>query len=238
PKQLSGGQRQRVAMGRCMVRNPKVFLFDEPLSNLDAKLRTTMRGEIKKLHKRVATTIIYVTHDQVEAMTLADRIVIMNDGHIEQIGTPDKVYEAPVSMFVAGFIGSPTMNFFPAELLKNGHSYWVKIGDNLTLPLGVAFNERYGDKEGLITVGVRPEGFEWAVDGAIAEIETVASEVDTLGSDTLVYFEFGGIEAVARLPPQYVREVGASVRLRLDESRLYLFNPNTGRRFDVDFINH
>ncbi len=134
PKQLSGGQRQRVAMGRAIVRNPKVFLFDEPLSNLDAKLRVQMRTEIKKVHQKVTTTTVYVTHDQVEAMTLADRVVVMNGGRIDQIGTPYEVYHTPKTRFVAGFIGSPAMNFLPCRLVENGSGLTVRLSDKLSLP--------------------------------------------------------------------------------------------------------
>ena len=135
PRQLSGGQRQRVAMGRAIVRNPKVFLFDEPLSNLDAKLRVQVRTEIKKLHERVATTIIYVTHDQVEAMTLADRIVVLKNGRIEQVGTPEDVYESPATAFVAGFIGAPTMNLVTGRLVSDGTGLSVRLGDEFVLPV-------------------------------------------------------------------------------------------------------
>src|SRR6185295_18717561 len=135
PKQLSGGQRQRVAMGRAIVRNPKVFLFDEPLSNLDAKLRVQMRTEIKKVHQKVTTTTVYVTHDQIEAMTLADRVVVMNAGRIEQIGTPHEVYHRPTTHFVAGFIGSPAMNFLPCRLVQNGSGLTVRLSDDLSFPV-------------------------------------------------------------------------------------------------------
>src|SRR5246127_210655 len=143
PKQLSGGQRQRVAMGRAIVRNPKVFLFDEPLSNLDAKLRVQMRTEIKKIHQTVTTTTVYVTHDQVEAMTLADRVVIMNGGRIEQIGTPQELYHHPKPRFVAGFIGSPAMNFVPSRLESNGSGLSLRVSDKYAFPLPAARTERY-----------------------------------------------------------------------------------------------
>src|SRR5246500_4647331 len=143
PKQLSGGQRQRVAMGRAIVRNPKVFLFDEPLSNLDAKLRVQMRTEIKRVHQKVKTTTVYVTHDQVEAMTLADRVVVMNGGRIEQIGTPQELYHNPKTRFVAGFIGSPAMNFMPARLESNGSGLSLRVSDKYAFPLPAARTERY-----------------------------------------------------------------------------------------------
>src|SRR5919112_1602711 len=143
PKQLSGGQRQRVAMGRAIVRNPKVFLFDEPLSNLDAKLRVQMRTEIKKVHQKVTTTTVYVTHDQVEAMTLADRVVVMNAGRIEQLGTPYEVYHQPATRFVAGFIGSPAMNFLPCQLVQNGSGLTVRLSDTLPFPAPKNRTARY-----------------------------------------------------------------------------------------------
>ena len=206
PRQLSGGQRQRVAMGRAIVRDPKVFLFDEPLSNLDAKLRVQMRTEIKRLRERVATTTIYVTHDQVEAMTLADRIVILNHGRIEQIGTPEDVYDRPASTFVAGFIGAPPMNLLPAAALPAAG--WPS--ENLLL-------------------GVRPEHLVWH-DGGTPLVEGTASVVEPLGSDTLVSLEVGGTAVIARLPPRVVRRKGEAVRLSADPANLHFFDRSTGLR--------
>src|SRR5579864_7843217 len=158
PKQLSGGQRQRVAMGRAIVRNPKVFLFDEPLSNLDAKLRVQMRTEIKKVHQKVTTTTVYVTHDQIEAMTLADRVVVMNHGRIEQIGTPDEVYHRPLTRFVAGFIGSPAMNFMPCRLVENNGGLTINLSDTLSLPVPADRVSRYRPHMGEeLIFGLRPE---------------------------------------------------------------------------------
>ena len=158
PKQLSGGQRQRVAMGRAIVRNPKVFLFDEPLSNLDAKLRVQMRTEIKKVHQKVTTTTVYVTHDQVEAMTLADRVVVMNAGRIEQLGTPYEVYHTPKTRFVAGFIGSPAMNFLPCQLVQNGSGLTVRLSDDLSFPVPADREARYRPHAGRdLIFGLRPE---------------------------------------------------------------------------------
>src|ERR687884_341595 len=158
PKQLSGGQRQRVAMGRAIVRNPKVFLFDEPLSNLDAKLRVQMRTEIKKVHQKVRTTTVYVTHDQTEAMTLADRVVVMNAGKIEQIGTPHEVYHRPTTRFVAGFIGSPAMNFLPCQLVQNGSGLTVRLSDKLAFPVPESRTARYQPYVGReLIFGLRPE---------------------------------------------------------------------------------
>src|SRR5438128_2394187 len=158
PKQLSGGQRQRVAMGRAIVRNPKVFLFDEPLSNLDAKLRVQMRTEIKKLHQTVRNTIVYVTHDQVEAMTLADRVVVMNQGRIEQVGPPQELYHNPNTRFVAGFIGSPAMNFLPCEVQGNGAGLALRLANGATLPVPPARANRYAAcKDRQMILGLRPE---------------------------------------------------------------------------------
>src|SRR5205809_2523755 len=158
PKQLSGGQRQRVAMGRAIVRNPKVFLFDEPLSNLDAKLRVQMRNDIKKIHQKVTTTTVYVTHDQVEAMTLADRVVVMNGGLIEQIGSPNDVYHHPKTHFVAGFIGSPAMNFLPARLQPNGEALMLRLSPELAFPVPPAHAARYRPSVGKdLIFGLRPE---------------------------------------------------------------------------------
>ena len=160
PRQLSGGQRQRVAMGRAIVRDPKVFLFDEPLSNLDAKLRVQMRTEIKRLRERLKTTTIYVTHDQVEAMTLADRIVVLDAGRIEQVGTPEDVYERPATSFVAGFIGAPPMNLVPGRIVRTDDGAAVELPAGVVLPLSGAVRAPPG--EATITAGIRPEHFEWA----------------------------------------------------------------------------
>src|SRR6187455_2771792 len=168
PKQLSGGQRQRVAMGRAIVRNPKVFLFDEPLSNLDAKLRVQMRTEIKRVHQKVKTTTVYVTHDQVEAMTLADRVVVMNQGRIEQIGTPHDLYHHPRTRFVAGFIGSPAMNFLSCRLEQSDMGIMVRLSDQLALPVPADRTERYRSSVGKpLTFGLRPEHITELRGGAI-----------------------------------------------------------------------
>jgi multiple sugar transport system ATP-binding protein len=232
PRQLSGGQRQRVAMGRAIVRNPKVFLFDEPLSNLDAKLRVQVRTEIKKLHERVATTIIYVTHDQVEAMTLADRIVVLKNGRIEQVGTPEEVYEAPATTFVAGFIGAPTMNLVSGRLVSDGEALSVRVNDDLTLPVPADRRSRYdGFRDREILVGLRPEHFA-VVPGPDAgpPIDVAAEVVEPLGADTLVFFNAGGREMVARVPPGTARRRGDRVRLHPEVARMHLFDPSTEAR--------
>ncbi len=234
PKQLSGGQRQRVAMGRAIVRDPKVFLFDEPLSNLDAKLRVTVRTEIKKLHRRVATTVIYVTHDQVEAMTLADRIVIMDAGNIEQIGTPNDVYSAPSSLFVAGFIGSPTMNLIPAALTPSVDGLAVSLASDIEVRVPASRRERYADFIGRdVVFGIRPENLTWVPDGGNGSAEPVihrpADEIEPLGADTLVFFTIGDRELVGRLPPDAVRSVGDVVALKPEMDHMHLFDAATGK---------
>ncbi len=234
PRQLSGGQRQRVAMGRAIVRNPHVFLFDEPLSNLDAKLRVQMRTEIKKLHQRVATTVIYVTHDQVEAMTLADRIVLMRDGDIEQIGTPDEIYNAPASTYVAGFIGSPTMNLVPAEIGRHGgKELAIRLDDRVVWPLPQEHRERYAAwRERPVIFGLRPENFRAAAisgDDEGVRLDAVAQVIEPLGSDTLVFFTLHDHEMVARLPPDRSVRAGEPLTLYPDLSRMHLFDRGTGR---------
>src|SRR6185295_18097834 len=192
PRQLSGGQRQRVAMGRAIVRNPKVFLFDEPLSNLDAKLRVQMRTEIKKIHQTVTTTTVYVTHDQVEAMTLADRVVIMNGGRIDQIGTPHEVYHKPRTQFVAGFIGSPTMNFLPCRLVENGAGLTIRLSDWLAFPVPATREARYRPRVGTeLIFGLRPEHITEArgelIPGA-SSFDARLDVVEPMGMETMVYF--------------------------------------------------
>jgi ABC-type sugar transport system ATPase subunit len=223
PRQLSGGQRQRVAMGRAIVRDPKVFLFDEPLSNLDAKLRVQMRTEIKRLRERVATTTIYVTHDQVEAMTLADRIVILNHGRIEQIGTPEEVYDTPASVFVAGFIGAPPMNLLAAGIGADGH---VSLGDVIALPPGTA--RPAGPRE--VLLGVRPEHLLWHAGDGVPFLAGRATLVEPLGSDTLVSLDIGGTLITARLPPRLVRRPGESVALAVNSANIHFFDRATGGR--------
>ena len=217
-------------MGRAIVRNPKVFLFDEPLSNLDAKLRVQMRTEIKKLHQRVRTTVIYVTHDQIEAMTLADRIVVMRSGRVEQVGTPDAIYREPASTFVASFIGAPSMNLAPARIEESGGALLLRLTDAIALPVPPERAARCaaGNSRDVI-VGIRPESFTWAAQDAPAAIDIVASVVEPLGSDTLVFFELGGHEMVSRVPPEAVRRAGDRLRLSVDLSRMHLFDPATGR---------
>ncbi len=219
PKALSGGQRQRVAMGRAMVRNPKVFLFDEPLSNLDAKLRGEVRTEIKALSQQLQTTMVFVTHDQVEAMTMADRIVVLKDGTIQQFGTPQQVYQTPANRFVAGFIGSPTMNFFDASLTADG----IRLGD------GTLFARPPGRlaHQGPVVLGVRPEHLSVVADAAPG-LRVTIGVVEPLGSDTLLYFDIDARRYVARVSPDSTVRPGDSLTLGLALDRVHLFDPEYG----------
>jgi multiple sugar transport system ATP-binding protein len=223
PGQLSGGQRQRVAMGRAIVRRPQVFLFDEPLSNLDAKLRGEVRTEIKRLHRDLETTILYVTHDQVEAMTLASRIVILRGGDIAQVGTPDEVYNHPVSVFVGGFIGSPTMNFLPATV-SGGN---IVFANAVSLPLSATSLTRSAALDGRpVTVGIRPEHFR-PHDQAGLTLSGEVQVVEPLGSDTLVHFQFAGTVLNARLPPEVRPEPGTTSTVGIDPGRIHIFDADT-----------
>src|SRR5579872_6268840 len=196
PKELSGGQRQRVAMGRAIVRNPKAFLFDEPLSNLDAKLRGQVRAEIKALSQQLKTTMIFVTHDQVEAMTMADRIVVLQNGAVQQYDTPEGVYERPSNQFVAGFIGSPTMNFFPVELRGDSAAF---AHDGVLLAIDARSHASLR-KAGKAVLGIRPEHFAVAP-GSSDGMPVSVKLVEPLGSDTLIHFDLAGVSAIARIDP-------------------------------------
>ncbi|HEX5321765.1 MAG TPA: sn-glycerol-3-phosphate ABC transporter ATP-binding protein UgpC [Stellaceae bacterium] len=234
PKQLSGGQRQRVAMGRAIVRNPKVFLFDEPLSNLDAKLRVQMRTEIKKVHQKVTTTTVYVTHDQIEAMTLADRVVVMNAGRIEQLGTPNDLYHHPQTRFVAGFIGSPAMNFIPCRLVNGGGGGMsVRLSDGLSLPVPESRKARYQqyvDQE--LLFGLRPEHLTEKRSDApqgSSEFQIVLDVVEPMGMETMVYFLIDGIEICGRVNPAAAGNAGEKMPLVADMNQMHLIDPNTDR---------
>jgi multiple sugar transport system ATP-binding protein len=228
PRQLSGGQRQRVAMGRALIRNPSVFLFDEPLSNLDAKLRVQMRTEIKALHARVPTTTIYVTHDQVEAMTLADRVVVMNKGRIEQIAPPEELYLRPATRFVAGFIGSPGMNFFTATIEGSGDGLHARLSDGQSLAVPLARAALFGEALGKpVVLGIRPEHFNMGEGDAALNV--TAGLVEPLGMETLVHFDLADEAAVARLLPQSSLRSGAQLRLCVDMDRVHLLDPESDR---------
>ena len=231
PKQLSGGQRQRVAMGRAIVRNPKVFLFDEPLSNLDAKLRVQMRTEIKKIHQTVTTTTVYVTHDQVEAMTLADRVVIMNGGRIDQIGTPHEVYHKPRTQFVAGFIGSPTMNFLPCRLVENGAGLTARLSDWLALPVPPSREARYRPRVGHeLIFGLRPEHIREGrgdIPSGMAAFEARLDVVEPMGMETMVYFVVDGVEVCGRVEPAAAGNPGEPMPLVADLNQMHLLDPRS-----------
>lgn len=225
PGQLSGGQRQRVAIGRAIVRNPTAFLLDEPLSNLDAELRISTRAEIAALHARLKTTMIYVTHDQIEAMTLADRIVVLRAGRIEQIGTPLELYNAPANRFVAGFIGSPSMNFLPVEMVPGSGGRELVLPGGSVLPVDADIEE----DAIVLTVGVRPQHMRLAAAGE-PSLSAQVTLVEALGSETVVHARIGEINAcLAVLAGQQYIEVGSTLELTFDRANLHLFAQN-GRR--------
>jgi multiple sugar transport system ATP-binding protein len=231
PKQLSGGQRQRVAMGRAIVRDPKVFLFDEPLSNLDAKLRVAMRTEIKRVHQKVKTTTVYVTHDQVEAMTLADRVVVMNQGRIEQIGAPQELYHHPKTRFVAGFIGSPAMNFFPCRLEENGSGLRVRLSDTIALPVPDGQATRYRPSAGReLTFGLRPEHITEPRRGERDDARSFTATLDVvepMGMETMVFFRLNGTEVCGRVDPASAQGPGEAMRLCANVDHMHLIDPRT-----------
>jgi multiple sugar transport system ATP-binding protein len=224
PRQLSGGQRQRVAMGRAIVRNPQVFLFDEPLSNLDAKLRVAMRTEIKELHQRLKTTSVYVTHDQIEAMTMADQIVVMKDGLVEQRGGPLDLYDHPANLFVAGFIGSPAMNFLPGVVKRAGAEARVALdgGGSVPAPRGAG-----GSDGQRVIYGVRPEHLMFGAntDG----IASTVSVVEPTGMDTQVFSKFGHVEVTAVFRERHDFKAGEAIYLVPDHGRTHLFDAETGK---------
>ncbi len=232
PKALSGGQRQRVAMGRAIVRNPKVFLFDEPLSNLDAKLRVQMRTEIKRVHQKVKTTTVYVTHDQVEAMTLADRVVVMNAGRIEQIGTPQDLYHKPATRFVAGFIGSPAMNFIPCQLEQSGTDLRVRVSDTIALPVPAAAAPHYKAFAGKpLVLGLRPEHITEPRHngaGAHSQFSVTLDVVEPMGMETMVFFTINGIEVCARVEPKAAGEASGMMKLQANMDHMHIIDPAAG----------
>jgi multiple sugar transport system ATP-binding protein len=224
PRQLSGGQRQRVAMGRAIVRAPRVFLFDEPLSNLDAQLRVAMRAEIKQLYQRLQTTAIYVTHDQIEAMTMADQIVVMRDGIIEQTGAPLELYDKPESRFVAGFIGSPSMNFLPGRLERQDGVQHVEFADGARVLLANLWSGEPGQP---VLLGVRPEHMRLAPEGGIGVHVTV---VEPTGADTLLSCEHHGQALSVLLRERHQFQLGSTIRLSPDPAQLHVFDATSGRR--------
>ena len=227
PRQLSGGQRQRVAMGRAIVRDPQVFLFDEPLSNLDAKLRVQMRSEVRELHQRLKTTSIYVTHDQIEAMTMADRIVVMQGGYVEQIGAPLELYDHPANLFVAGFIGSPAMNLIDATIKRNGGAPMAVTEDGTELPLP----DNAAGKDGTAVVyGVRPEHLQFVEPGTSGSLESQVVVVEPTGAETLVISRIAGrdIESVFRERHQLAPDERIALTPQLDA--VHVFDKASGKR--------
>ena len=233
PKQLSGGQRQRVALGRAMVRNPAVFLLDEPLSNLDAKLRTSMRMEITKLHKKLETTFVYVTHDQVEAMTMADRIVVMNNGYIQQVDTPQNLYDYPCNLFVAGFIGAPQMNFVDAVIERTRDGYIALVGDARLpiLPGKISQDalEKYDGKT--VTIGIRPEHLHaeqiYMDQATTATIDVDVTLAELMGAEIYLYGVWQGKDIIATIPPRNHPKMGEQFKLAIDCTKIHLFDKET-----------
>ncbi len=237
PRELSGGQRQRVALGRAIVREPKVFLFDEPLSNLDAKLRVQTRSEISKLHLRLQTTFIYVTHDQTEAMTMATRIAVMNKGVLQQLDSPQNLYDHPSNLFVAGFIGSPAMNFFPCHMRKDGNNLFVDSGEfAVKVPEAIASTlNSYVGKE--MIMGVRPEDVhnpEFSPSGINAEpIDAKVDVTELMGNEILLHMISGDTNFVARVDPRTRFSIGEKVKLVINMDNLHLFDPSANKENPV-----
>ena len=241
PKALSGGQKQRVALGRAIVRNPQVFLLDEPLSNLDAKLRASMRTELTKLHKSVGTTFVYVTHDQVEAMTMATRIVVMKDGLIQQVDTPQNLYDLPVNKFVAGFIGTPQMNFIDALLTKEGDDLYLKVGNaSLKLPKEKANNPALKEYIGqTVIMGIRPESIsddeEAVAQNKDGVMDCTVEVTELMGAEIYLYLSFEGIEhaieegknVIARVSARSLSRSGDNIKVSFDMSRVHIFDKDT-----------
>jgi ABC-type sugar transport system ATPase subunit len=230
PRELSGGQRQRVALGRAMVRKPALFLMDEPLSNLDAKLRVTMRAELKRLHLELKTTTVYVTHDQLEAMTMSDRVAVMHEGILQQYATPASLYNAPVNLFVAGFIGSPPMNFLPAAVERKAQGLSLRVGDSL-LPLDPEQGSRLLSRadQGQVTLGIRPEHLRFEAAGTPGTIPARVFVVEPVGPETYVDLLVDRSRLVARADSETPVRVDDVVGLSLDSRRLHLFDPESGQ---------
>jgi multiple sugar transport system ATP-binding protein len=240
PSQLSGGQRQRVAMGRALARKPKIYLFDEPLSNLDAKLRVEMRAEIKKLHQTLGTTIVYVTHDQIEAMTLADRIAVMKGGIVQQFGSPREIYDEPANIFVAGFMGSPSMNFIPVSIHAEGDQVVARLinesGQTFSLPLGSRGASLLKNGLNKVILGIRPERITSVTSSSNANpaneqgasfLEAQVAMVEPTGPDTLLHITLNGVSVTCRVAPDHAVAMGQQLRMHLDVSRAVFFDCDT-----------
>ncbi|WP_027595667.1 ABC transporter ATP-binding protein [Pseudomonas sp. LAIL14HWK12:I7] len=239
PAQLSGGQQQRVAMGRALARRPKIYLFDEPLSNLDAKLRVEMRTEMKLMHQRLKTTTVYVTHDQIEAMTLGDKVAVMKDGIIQQFGTPQQIYNDPANQFVASFIGSPPMNFIPARLARQEGRLLALLDSGQArceLPLGLASDELDGRE---IILGIRPEQIALGTGegNGLPGIRADVQVTEPTGPDLLVFVTLNQTKVCCRLAPDVACRVGDSLNLQFDPARVLLFDAASGERLDVSTVN-
>jgi multiple sugar transport system ATP-binding protein len=237
PKELSGGQRQRVALGRALVRNPKVFLFDEPLSNLDAALRIQLRREIKDIHRKLGSTMVYVTHDQTEAMALGSRIVVMNEGTVEQVGTPVEIYQTPESRFVAGFFGSPSMNLAECPVTVESGLLKIRYGKTGFVLEHEVSGELNGVDSGVV-LGFRPEDVSLNASGGASEVGSLKgrariTEIETMGAETLVYLEAGALRPVARVFGHADLEAGSEVEFTVPQERLHFFDAETGRRLQV-----
>ena len=235
PKALSGGQKQRVALGRAIVRNPKVFLLDEPLSNLDAKLRAQMRTELTKIHKKVGTTFIYVTHDQVEAMTMASRIVVMKDGVIQQVDTPQKLYDNPANIFVAGFIGTPQMNFINSTLVKKGSDLYLKFGEyEMKLPAEKAAEEGLQEYIGKdVIAGIRPEAIHdepiYLANFPDSVFDVQVDVTELMGAEIYLYLTIDEQNLIARVSSRSTARAGDTVKIAIDPSRVHIFDRDTER---------
>ncbi|MBA1274662.1 ABC transporter ATP-binding protein [Stutzerimonas azotifigens] len=235
PSQLSGGQQQRVAMGRALARRPKIYLFDEPLSNLDAKLRVEMRTEIKQMHQRLKTTTVYVTHDQIEAMTLGDKVAVMKDGIIQQFGTPQQIYNNPANLFVASFIGSPPMNFIPLRLQRRDGRLVALLDSGQArceLPLGLVDGESLDGRD--VILGIRPEQIGVASgEGALASIRAEVEITEPTGPDTLIFVKLNDTKVCCRLAPDAAPQIGESLQLQFDADKVLLFDAQTGERLGL-----
>lgn len=234
PAQLSGGQQQRVAMGRALARRPKIYLFDEPLSNLDAKLRVEMRTEIKLMHQRLKTTTVYVTHDQIEAMTLGDKVAVMKDGIVQQFGTPKEIYNNPANLFVASFIGSPPMNFIPLRLSRQGGGWRALLEsgqDRCELPLNLADGQSLEGRE--VILGIRPEQISVGVDGDLPSLRAEVQVIEPTGPDTMIFVSLNQTKVCCRLSPDAAPNPGESLTLQFEPDKVLLFDAQTGERLGV-----
>ncbi|WP_417775589.1 ABC transporter ATP-binding protein [Stutzerimonas xanthomarina] len=234
PAQLSGGQQQRVAMGRALARRPKIYLFDEPLSNLDAKLRVEMRTEIKLMHQRLKTTTVYVTHDQIEAMTLGDKVAVMKDGIVQQFGTPKEIYNNPANLFVASFIGSPPMNFIPLRLTRQADGWRALLEsgqDRCELPLNLADGQSLEGRE--VILGIRPEQISVGTEADLPSLRAEVQVIEPTGPDTMIFVSLNQTKVCCRLAPDAAPNPGESLTLQFEPDKVLLFDAQTGERLGV-----